>query len=400
MNLDETRLLIRQELEAMRKAGTRRQELSLHACKRLFFDLGVRPTMAAVRDLTQIGSASDIPKDIDHFWERIRNVSKIRIGTGAIPPALEEKAGELLGALFEEAQAYARAELDNERATLHESRHLAEQQAHDAAIRLDETSETMRRAEEKTQLAWERIRKLETELVNAQARHDALQETRQALTQRASAENTELREQLQAEQAANTALRDRIETLHNDLRDRTEHYAQQIKEAVDAAERRVKPMLVELDALRGMAATYQSGVRDANRKEFDFLQQLALTKAQADRFGAQVDEQAEELDVLTKELARLRMQPHHDPAVTALLYSLARDGRLTAQELDAIGTAMDNQIPLLSHCPKCDKGEPELVQTNDQHELICPECEHSSGARSSRLDAVAHFFSPSPSALS
>ena len=67
MNLDQERQAIRDELETLRANGARRQELSLHACKRLFFDLGIRPSMAAVRDLTQTGSASDIPKDIDQF---------------------------------------------------------------------------------------------------------------------------------------------------------------------------------------------------------------------------------------------------------------------------------------------------------------------------------------------
>src|ERR1700741_206298 len=115
MNLDEERQAIRKELDTLRANGARRQELSLHACKRLFFDLGIRPSMAAVRDLTQTGSASDIPKDIDHFWERIRTVSRVKVGAGAIPKALEDRAGELLGALFEEAVAQARSTLDGER---------------------------------------------------------------------------------------------------------------------------------------------------------------------------------------------------------------------------------------------------------------------------------------------
>jgi len=87
MNLDEERQAIRKELDTLRANGARRQELSLHACKRLFFDLGIRPSMAAVRDLTQTGSASDIPKDIDSFWERIRSASRVRVGAGVIPKA-------------------------------------------------------------------------------------------------------------------------------------------------------------------------------------------------------------------------------------------------------------------------------------------------------------------------
>src|ERR1700732_1002075 len=132
---DEERLALRTELATMRTNGARRQDLSLHACKRLFFDLGIRPSMAAVRDLTQTGSASDIPKDIDSFWERIRMASKVRVGTGAIPKTLEDKAGELLGALFEEAIAHANGTLADERRDAQAAIDAAEQRAREAEIR-------------------------------------------------------------------------------------------------------------------------------------------------------------------------------------------------------------------------------------------------------------------------
>src|SRR5207253_11029755 len=108
---------------------------SLHACKRLFFDLGIRPSAANVRDLTQTGSASDIPKDIDHFWERIRSASKVRLDGAAIPKAVEEKAGALLGALYEEALKAARESLDVDREQIRAGVTDAEQRLRDAAVR-------------------------------------------------------------------------------------------------------------------------------------------------------------------------------------------------------------------------------------------------------------------------
>ncbi|WJF91819.1 DNA-binding protein [Paraburkholderia bonniea] len=393
MNLDEIRANIREELQKMRESGSKRQEMSLHACKRLFFDLGIRPTMATVRDLTQTGSASDIPKDIDHFWERIRSASKIRIGTGVIPPLLEERAGELLQTLFEEALRSARAELEEERQQFQAQVQSAEKNAHEASIRLDSSDESVRREEEKTEAARQRIRELEAELTSAHLQRGVHQDALQSATQRMQTETHALQTHLDTERAANTVLRERVEELHIELRERTEHYAQQIKDAIDAAERRVKPLLVELDTLRGMAATYQSGTREANRKEFEFLQQLAVTKAQSDRFSAQVEEQAEALDALNQELAELRKQQDADPALAALLYRQALSGRLSADELQIIGSKLDAQISLPQHCPQCKTGEPELFQTDGQHELACPECEHSSGARSSRLEAIAGFFS-------
>ena len=193
-----------------------------------------------------------------------------------------------------------------------------------------------------------------------------------------------------------SGLRDRIDALHADMRQSTEHYAQQIKDAVAEAERRVKPMLVELDSLRSMAATYQSGVRDASRKEFDFIQQIASSKARGDRLDAQVREQSDEIDALSKEVAALRAQEGIDPAIAGLLGALAGAGRLTPDEVRAIGTLADTQVALPLHCPKCGDGEPELSQVDHRFELQCPECEHSSGLGDSRLQAVAQFLSGRP----
>ena len=176
MNLDEERQAIRKELDTLRANGARRQELSLHACKRLFFDLGIRPSMAAVRDLTQTGSASDIPKDIDSFWERIRSASRVRVGAGVIPKALEEKAGELLGALFEDALSHAKASLDDERQELQALRAAAERDSHEGKIRKEVSEEAIQRSEARADTAWERVRVLETQLAAMNTSGSAHQE--------------------------------------------------------------------------------------------------------------------------------------------------------------------------------------------------------------------------------
>ncbi|MFM0341215.1 DNA-binding protein [Paraburkholderia fungorum] len=393
MNLDQERQAIRDELESLRANGARRQELSLHACKRLFFDLGIRPSMATVRDLTQTGSASDIPKDIDNFWERIRSVSRVKVGAGAIPKALEDRAGELLGALFEEAVAQARSTLDDEREEVRAQIAEANQCAREADIRRDASEEAVRRSELRAEVAWERVRALETQLSSTTTHGTAHQEGLQATVRRLEHENEAIRQRLDTEQATNATLRDRIDSLHVELRQSTEHYAQQIKDAVAEAERRVKPMLVELDSLRSMAATYQSGVRDASRKEFEFIQQIATAKARGDRLDAQLRDQSDELDALTKEIAVLRGQQGIDPAVASLLCSLVEAGRLTNHELRTLGTTVDGHVTLPLRCPKCEEGEPELSQVDHRFELQCPECDHSSGPGESRLEAVSRFLS-------
>ncbi|MBN3752659.1 DNA-binding protein [Paraburkholderia sp. Tr-20389] len=393
MNLDEERQAIRRELDALRTNGARRQELSLHACKRLFFDLGIRPSMAAVRDLTQTGSASDIPKDIDTFWERIRSASRVKVGAGAIPKALEERAGELLGALFEDALVQARASLDEERQEIQTLRAAAERGSQEGQIRKEISEEAIQRSEARADAAWERVRALETQLASANSSESANQQGLKSTVRRLDAENESLRKRLDAEQSTNAGLRDRLDALHGEMRQNAEHYAQQIKDAVAEAERRVKPMLVELDSLRAMAATYQAGVRDASRKEFDFIQQLAAAKARGDRLDGQLREQSDELDLLTRQMTALRAQQGIDPVVAQLVCQLASAGRLSTEELELIGTAVDGHVSVPTQCPKCAEGEPELSQVDHHYELLCPECDHTSGTGDSRLAAVTRFMS-------
>ncbi|MCG5075507.1 DNA-binding protein [Paraburkholderia tagetis] len=388
---DEDRQALREELEALRKDGARRQELSLHACKRLFFDFGIRPSMATVRDLTQTGSASDIPKDIELFWQRIRAASKVRVGNGAIPPALEERAGELLGALYEEARTLARQTLEVERKEIESGRDDAEQALRDAQARHLAADEMLQRSEARIEAAWARVRELESQLASASAHGASHHDSLQATVRRLEAENESLHKRIETEQSTNAGLRDRIDGLHEEMRKSTEHYAQQIKDALAEAERRVKPMLVELDSLRTMSSTWQSAQRDASKKEFEFIQQLATAKARADRLDAVLRERSDEVDVLTRQVATLRTQHGVDGSVAGVLCALAQSGRLGDEELAQLGTVVDGHVSLPAHCPNCEDGEPELAQVDGRFELSCPECEYTSGLGASRLEAVARF---------
>jgi len=392
MTLDEQRDAIRKELESLRQNGAHRRELSLHACKRLFFDLGIRPSAAAVRELTQTGSASDIPKDIDHFWERIRDASRVKIGAGAIPQGLEEKAGELLGALFEHALAEAKLTLEDERKQLFDALEQTKSTVREAEIRQEVANEALRRSEARAQEAHERLRLLESQLSSSAAKRTSSEDALQATVVRLETERARLEQQLDTERTTNASLRERIDALHQELRQSTEHYAAQIKDAISEAERRVKPMLVELDSLRTMAATYQAGIRDASRKEFDFIQQLSAAKGRGDRLEAQVREQSDEIDALTRELAASQERGAFSPELAALVRGWAETGRLLDADFAALGTSADALAHIPAHCPKCADGEPELAKADDGFELLCPECDHSSGVKRSRLEAVTRFL--------
>ncbi|MFT4505699.1 DNA-binding protein [Caballeronia sp. 15711] len=390
---DAERLALRAELSTMRTGGARRQDLSQHACKRLFFDFGIRPSMATVRDLTQTGSASDIPKDIDAFWARIRSASRVRIESGAIPEGLQERAGELLGQLFQEAQEFAVRSLEDERHAAKDDVDAALSRLRDAEVRCATVDEALRRSEARADSALARNSALEIELGSLRGRDLEAQSSVQASIHRLEREHAALTQRLETEQTANAALRDRVDALNTELRHNTEHYAQQIKDAISEAERRVKPMLVELDSLRGMAATYQAGVRQASQKEFDFIQQLSIAKARADRLELRIREQSDEIDALALERDALRGQSGMSENVARLIWTMVEEGRLSEQETESLGMDIDGFVALPAICPTCITGEPELAQHDDEFELSCPDCDRSSGTASSRLLAVARFHS-------
>jgi hypothetical protein len=390
---DAERLALRAELSTMRTDGARRQDLSQHACKRLFFDFGIRPSMATVRDLTQTGSASDIPKDIDAFWARIRSASRVRIESGAIPEGLQERAGELLGQLFQEAREFAIRSLEDERHAAKDGVDAALVRLRDAEVRCAAVDEALRRSEARADTVLARNSALEIELGSLRGRDLEAQSGLQASIHRLEREHAALTQRLETEQTANAALRDRVDTLNGELRHNTEHYAQQIKDAISEAERRVKPMLVELDSLRGMAATYQAGVRQASQKEFDFIQQLSIAKARTDRLELRIREQSDEIDALAFERDALLVQSGMSENVARLIWTMVKDGRLSEQEMQTLGTDVDGFVAVPASCRTCATGEPELAQHGDEFELSCPDCDRSSGTTSSRLLAVARFQS-------
>jgi len=371
---DNERLQIRQELEQLREHGAHRQELSLHACKRLFFDFGVRPSMSTVRDLTRTGSASDIPRDIELFWQRLRTASKVRIGAGAIPALLEEKAGELMGQMFDMALAQAHQSLSRDREESQQMLEKADRSAHDAEILRAAANELSQRSEARAQEALNRARELEAQLTVSKTQSSALQK------------------RLDAEQASNATLHGRIDALHQELRSNTEHYAQQIKDALTQAERRVKPMLVELDSLRLQAAAWQTRQRDAGRGESGLAEQLAVAQARNSQLDAVLRERMDEIEVLSRQIAIFRAQQGMNPVVTEVLRSLALAGRFRDEDFARIGTLLDDQVALPAHCSRCGDGEPELSQAGGRPEIFCPECGHSSGPCPSRLKAVSCFM--------
>ena len=204
--------------------------------------------------------------------------------------------------------------------------------------------EAFQRSEARADAASARAAALEAELSTLRGRESDANGGLQALISRLERENDALSKRLEHEQTTNADLRNRLDELQSELRQNTEHYAGQIKDAVREAERRVKPMLVELDSLRTMSATYQASARDAGQKEFEFIQQLSAAKARADRLEVQVRGQSDEIDALARERDSLRSRGAMSDEVGRVFCALATQGRLSSDELAALGTQVDAHV--------------------------------------------------------
>lgn len=95
-----------------------RSEKSRAAAAWLFFEKGEHPSVQRVRELTGIGSASDIARDLREFWQDVRSRLKSRIASPDLPQSVVDHVGDFVAEIWDLALDRAHATLAAERAAL------------------------------------------------------------------------------------------------------------------------------------------------------------------------------------------------------------------------------------------------------------------------------------------
>lgn len=366
--------LLRVEIEQMKADGARRTELSLRACQRLFFEVGVRPTVANVRDVTATGSAGDIARDIESFWQQLRQQGQC--GVDGVPALLQRRAGELVSGLY----GAALAEVRSAQATELARAETAAQHAMARQWELENEVDALRRrcAEQATRLA-SRPRDAE--------RDEALHSM---LAQYTEGDKAALSAQLQAAQADNGALREQVAALQAELASRAVEYAAHLKDALSAAEARVRPLLVELDSLRQRVAAADRETREMPRREFEWMQQLSQARALAAQACQEAEQARAEADRL-RQAGGAGRNEGLSPVLGRLVADLIRQGVLSKDAVRPLGPALDAYIESGMPCPQCTSDETDLATVGHQVEFTCGACGHQSGVHATRALALAHF---------
>lgn len=152
------------EIDALRPAYPDTQDLYREVCVVLFFRHGITPTANKLYQLVRKGSMSAPAEALSRFWETMREKSRIRIEHPDVPDALREVAGELVGALWQRAQAAAQDALAQLRTEAQVQVQTAESAAQAATQRAQESEQAQHTAQKKLHLLQQQWTDSQTDL--------------------------------------------------------------------------------------------------------------------------------------------------------------------------------------------------------------------------------------------
>lgn len=289
------------EIDALRPAYPDTQDLYREVCVVLFFRHGITPTANKLYQLVRKGSMSAPAEALSRFWETMREKSRIRIEHPDVPDALREVAGELVGALWQRAQAAAQDALAQLRTEAQVQVQTAESAAQAATQRAQESEQAQHTAQKKLHLLQQQWTDSQTDLGRAQGMVSALQRQVDAgVTQR-----RELQEGFSAAQQRFT---------HDLAQQRVAASAGEARHASD-----LKRLLLDVDRERVNASKLQKELEQTRRtlvEQTELQHQQLIDKQQAyDALGQRcgglegsVAELREQRDQLNQSLGELRLR--------------------------------------------------------------------------------------------
>ena len=163
------------EIEALRAQYPETQELYREVCVLLFFRHGMTPTANKLYQLVRKGSMSAPAEALSRFWETLREKSRIRIEHPDLPASLQDAAGEMVGALWQHAQAAAQDALAHFREDGRAQLLMAEGVAQAAVARAEETQRALVLAREESLGLQQQLTAAQADFARAQGEATALQ---------------------------------------------------------------------------------------------------------------------------------------------------------------------------------------------------------------------------------
>lgn len=254
------------EIEALKANDLDTQDLYREVCTILFFRHGITPTANKLYQLVRKGSMSAPAEALAKFWSDLREKSRVRIEHPDLPDALKTAAGELVVALWSQAQASAQGSLAIFRQEAHEkiTESLQAVAAADQARVAAESESNQTR--EALRAANERILNLERNLAGERARTQSLDQ------------------QVESANRQQTSLEAALAEARKDYSSELDKSRQELRRTEDRLAANEKRALLEIDHERQMTVKAQRELlqmRNSSLENEDQLRrELASSKAE------------------------------------------------------------------------------------------------------------------------
>lgn len=257
-----TEAKIHADVETLRQSISETQELYREVCILFFFRYGITPTANKLYQYVRKGSMSAPAEALAKFWEDLREKSRVRIEHPDLPDSLKSAAGDLVVALWTQAQAAAQEGLAAFRSEAQES--IIEARAAQVSAENERSAALLEQQQtaQAIQTTTERALTLERELATEHASKAAL------VTQ------------LEAAGRQQAALKTALADARHDFAAELEKLRQALQKSEDRCEAAEKRALLEIERERTAAAKGQKEVVQARQHQQDAEQRHRTELAQ------------------------------------------------------------------------------------------------------------------------
>lgn len=295
---------IKADIEAARQKISDTQELYREACTVLFFRYGITPTANKLYQYVRKGSMSAPAEALGKFWADLREKSRVRIEHPDLPDTLKTAAGDLVAAVWSQAQEVAQDGLTALRAEAQAA--ILEAQAARASTHneLAAALKDLEQAGHSSQVAADRALQLERDLSAERASKESL----------ASQLVAAAHQKVGLETAVAEARRDfaaELKKLREALQRSDERY--------EAAEKRA---LLEIDRERILAAKLQ---KELSQLRQDHLETTEQHRSEVTQLQSNLGETRQKLGVAEGALQEMRARNQHLAEQLQFLRTAAAD---------------------------------------------------------------------------
>lgn len=281
---------IHADIEALRARVSETQDLYREVCTILFFRYGITPTANKLYQYVRKGSMSAPAEALAKFWEDLREKSRVRIEHPDLPDTLKSAAGELVAALWTQAQSAAQEGLKTFRSEAQAA--VVEAQTVQTLTERERAAALVERdqARQVTKDATERIQQLERDLAAERASKAALAS------------------QLEAAGYQQATLQTALSEARHDFAAEIEKHRQALKRSEDRYEASEKRALLEIDRERTTAAKLQKDLAQFRQHQQNTEERHRIEVAQLQADLADTRQKLGVAEGMLQELRALRQQ--------------------------------------------------------------------------------------------